>query len=279
MSTAGPPGGDGDRKPASLAEQQQALVRALWQPRHLDAIEFMAAYAHSGGAAALKHLERGLKAYRSNGHELARRALSAAYPVVEQLLGEENFVALARYFWQSHPPERGDLAQWGGLLAGFIAGLPDLSGAEPYLADVARAEWALHGVQTAADAPVDTASFALLGTCDPASITLVLSPGCLCLSSAYPVASIVLAHSQGEPSIEEVGARLRDGVAEAALVWRHGLKPCLRLAAPGEGAFIDSLQEKRSLLDSLAAAPKLDFNAWLAPAVQTGLLVRAHPVT
>lgn len=258
---------------AALGEQQQALLRALWQPRHQEAIDSLA-----GGAALAQgeQWRRGLLAYRSNASELAQRALAGAYPVVAQLLGEDNFGALARQLWLAYPPHRGDVAQWGRALAAHIESVPGLRDEEPYLGDVARVEWLLHVAATAADAAVDMASLQLLATHDPASLGLVLSEGAACVVSRYPVASIIGAHLDGEPALEEAGRRLRAGMAETALVWRAGLKPSVRSAAPGEAPFVAALQEMRSLADSLAAAPDLDFSQWLAPAVQSGLLVAAR---
>lgn len=262
----------------SLAEQQDALLQALRQPRHDGAIAWAASrgglMADAGGA----QWRRGLTAYRSNAHELARRALAGAYPAVAQLLGEDNFAGLARSLWAAQPPGRGDIAQWGAGLADHIESLPALIGEEPFMADVARVEWLLHVAATAADAQLDVPSLQLLAAQDPAGFTLVLSPGAACVASPYPVATIVNAHIAGRPSLEEAGQRLRDGRAETALVWREGFKPRLREALAGEAAFIAALQERRSLADSLEAAPRLDFGRWLAPAAQEGLLVAVAPL-
>ncbi|MEO5669806.1 MAG: hypothetical protein ABIR26_03855, partial [Ramlibacter sp.] len=154
--------------------------------------------------------------------------------------------------------------------------LPQLAG-EPYLADVARAEWALHSLTTAADAPQNAASFSLLTERDPAKIALVLAPA-RCIASAFPVASIVTAHLEGDPALEEAGRRIREGAAETALAWRQGLRPRLRCALPGEGKFIAALQGRASLADSLVLAEELDFNRWLALAAQSGLLLAAAPL-
>jgi hypothetical protein len=255
----------------SLREQQEALLRALWSPRHEDAAE-----SWSANAAGLANgWRRGLVAYRSNAHELAPRALAGAYPVVAQLLGEDNFKPLANALWRSTPPSRGDLAQWGGGLADLIESLPDLRDEEPYLADVARAEWLLHEAATAPDGALDAASFQLLAQHDPAALTLVLCPGAAVLSSAYPVVSVINAHVQQEPSLEKAGQRLRDAMAESALVWREGAKPQLRECAPGESVFVGALLNRQSLADALQVAPELDLNGWLVTAARSGLLLRA----
>jgi hypothetical protein len=255
---------------SALAQQQQALLQALWASRPDAAL-----------AAAQSHLlagplhERGLRAYRSNGRLLAERALAGAYPVVAQMLGEENFGPLAQQLWLRHPPMRGDLAQWGGALAALIETLPDLAEQEPYLADVARLEWALHQAATARDSVLDIESFALLQTHEASQLTLCLVPGSCCIASAWPIASIVLAHREDSPSLDEASARLRDRIAETALVWRHGLKPRMRQIVPEEVPFVLALQEGRALSDALERAPALAFDQWLAPAVQCGLVTGA----
>ncbi len=236
----------------SLAVQQQALLAALWAPRPAEALAVLGDTALAGPTR-----ERGLRAYRSNGRALAQRARAAAHPALAALLGEENFAALAHQLWLRHPPACGDVARWGAELPALIKSLPDLAEEEPYLPDVARLEWALHQAATAADAAVDAASFALLAAHEPGQLVLRLAPGTCCLASAYPVVSIVQAHLQGTPSLEEAGARLRGGVAETALVWREGWKPRLRTLAPQEAAFIAALQESRPLADALQAAPAL----------------------
>jgi hypothetical protein len=260
----------------SLAAQQQALLQALFLPRHADAIKMVAVHAGPQRAGGQKHLERGLLAYRSNGHALAQRVLAAAYPVVAALMGAESFDGLSRHFWQHAPPARGDMAQWGEALAAFIESLDELARAEPYLGDVARVEWALHAAATAADGEADLASLGLLQTTDAAALSLRLCPGARTVSSLFPVLSIVLAHTGETLSLGEAGERLRSGLAETALVWRQGLKPALRQAQPGEALFIDALQQGDSLDHALAAAPGFDFAAWLAPAVHTGLLLGAR---
>lgn len=262
-----------------LAAQQQALLMALLLPRPTDAIKTIAVHAFTAGAGGQKQLERGLQAYRSNGHALAQRALSAAYPVVEALIGQEGFEALSRHFWQRFPPARGDMAQWGEALADFIESLDQLAREEPYLGDVARVEWALHLAGTAADGEADLASLGRLQTMAPDELTLRLCPGASALPSVFPVLSIVRAHTGETLSLQEAGERLRNRVAETALVWRQGLQPALRQAQPGEAAFMAALQQGQSLQGALSAAPDLDFAAWLAPALHTGLLLGAYPLS
>lgn len=256
----------------ALARQQQALLHALWLPRPGDALDAVAPHVADAAAPGLL---RGLRVYRSNGRALACRALAAAYPVVAQLLGVAAFDALAAGFWLRHPPRRGDLAHWGAELAPHVQALPGLAGEEPYLADVARIEWALHAAASAVDRTRDTASFALLMEHDPARLRLALCAGAACVESAWPAASIVLAHLEGEPTLQRAGERLRRCVAESALVWRDGLRPRVRLLDAAEVPLVLALLRGDSLQAALDAAPRLDFNQWLAPAVESGLVLGA----
>jgi hypothetical protein len=176
------------------------------------------------------------------------------------------------------------LAQWGGELSGFMAGIAALQ-TEPYLSDVATAEWALHMAATAADQAADFATFALLTEHDPNALTLQLAPGTALVHSDYPIASILNAHLHDSPSFDEVGQKLRKNVSETALIWRQGLRPMVSNCSAGETAFIRQLLSGKSLLAALEtpletpftdeSAP-FDFNAWLPQAVQSGLLLGAR---
>jgi hypothetical protein len=260
---------------SALAEQQQALLQALWAARPDEAAASLRGHLVFDGAPAWQRSVRGLRAYRSNGRELAQRALAAAYPGVARLLGDAHFGPLARSLWLAHPPERGDVAQWGGGLPAHIEHLAELAEAEPHLADLARVEWALHRIATAPDGAADPASFVLLAQHDPALLALRLAPATACIESRWPVASLHAALSDADAAALD---RCWEQPGETALVWRDGLRPRVRPAHPGEPAFIAALQDRRSLLDSLEAAPGLDLARWLAEAAQTGLLLAAEPL-
>lgn len=249
----------------TLALQQQAFLQALFGPWDDGALHGLAAHTDARRV-------RGLLAYRSNAQALAERALSAAYPVLAQLIGNESLAALACAFWYAHPPQRGDVAQWGGELAGFIEAAAQLAD-EPYLADVARVEWALHQAATVADRPVDPVSFHLLTQRNPAHISLVPAAGLALFNSTWPVASIILAHQDAAHDFEDARHRLCGAVPERVLVWRQGFKPLLREAAPDEAVFLEALQNGASLMDALEQAATLDFSHWLGAAVRDALIV------
>ena len=255
----------------ALAEQQQALLDALFAWPSQEASQRLSTYAGGVGASP----KRGLQAYQANGHMLAERALRAAYPVLAQMLGDASFADLARAFWHAHPPLRGDITQWGQALTDFVFGSAQLQDV-PYLPDVARAEWALHGCATLPDRDADLGTLALLTSEDPQCLSLELAPGLATLSSAWPLASLVLAHREGQPTVAEAGALLRAQVAQDVVIWRSGWQPQLRLALPGELVLLRTLQFGAALGPAVDASAGLDFAQWLPLAVQTGLVLRVR---
>ncbi len=158
--------------------------------------------------------------YRNNVLLSLIEALADTYPVVRQLVGDAFFHALAAEFVRRHPPVSPVLAHYGGGLAGFIAGFAPAASV-PYLADVARLEWAyveaFHAADSLAMAPQALAE----RLADPARLAasrLQCVPSVRLIRSAYAVASIWQAHQTGD----EV-AHFDPGRPEAALVVRPAL--------------------------------------------------------
>lgn len=267
--------------PSPLMAQQAALLKALVAPPgHTDAA-VADLHAHLDPADAFA--SRGLQVYQANGHALAERCLRAAYPVIEMMLGSDNFNALARDLWHCEPPTRGDLTRWGETLPAFLDrndALVDV----PYLPDVARAEWAYHAIASASDATPDPASFARLGTGDTIGLTLTLAPGTTLINSTYPVATLVLSHRFQQPSLADAAQKIGARVAESALIWRNGLRPCLSLIPPVEAALIHSLLRgldvptalDAALAGEVSDAESFDFPHWLTQAVSLGLVTGVH---
>jgi hypothetical protein len=271
---------------ASLQQQQQALLRALFARPRSDT----AALARQKLDALLDtqggQTDRGLMAYTANGHALAERTLLTAYPVIAALLGGKNFTAIARDLWHRHPPTQGDLAQWGNALPDMLANNEQLADT-PYLADVARTEWALHRAAGAADAVTDLPSFARLSSEDPEGLALTLAPGTAVVRSRHPVATLVMAHLYPQPSLAEAASRLREGVPENALVWRNGLRPQVAMCSPAAALLIESLLAGGDLPQALDASTQtgaqdacpFDFSSWLNDAVTHGLVIGVHSLT
>lgn len=250
------------------ALRQQMLLRALLG----DARPAVVGGWMREPSTSPERFTRGLKAYQANAGALAERALAAAYPVLQQLIGEESFAALARVFWRQQPPQRGDMALWGEALPAFVEAADQLAD-EPYLADVARVEWALHAAASAADGPQAPQGLHRLAEAEPERLRFAFVPGTALVRSPHPVASIWLAHQDAAVDDEQRFAPVRrafaEGRGETAFIVREGLKPALHAMDAAETGFVQSLMDGKSLHEALSRnGAEFDFSAWLARALQ-----------
>jgi hypothetical protein len=244
------------------ALRQQMLVRALWRDD--------AALQGWVRAPARANTAQGLAAYRANAGALAERALRSAFPTIAALVGDESFAALARHFWQRHAPHSGDVGAWGDALPAFIADSPQLAD-EPYLADSARLDWALHCASRAADmadAPDLPHRLAALAEADPSDVRLQLAPGAAVLSSRFPIVSIWQAH-QGRLPFDAVRAAFESARGEHAFAWRDaGFVLQVEALSRADAAFTRAVLDQRTLAAALdAAGDDFAFDRWLARAL------------
>ncbi len=153
---------------------------------------------------------RRLALYRGNIVAHASRALQAAYPVLEQIVGAEFFAGMSRAFWKAQPPQSGDWNEYGQAMADFLQHF-EPAAAMAYLPDLARLEWAVHRATYSADSPAITA-------CDDAP-ALLQRPGTTVLASLYPIADIWHAH-QLDASITLAEITWEP---QGAIVFRNGM--------------------------------------------------------
>lgn len=243
------------------ALRQQMLLRALWRDARPGVV---AGWMRDGPRFA-----RGLQAYQANAGALAERALGAAFPTVLQLVGDESFAALARTFWRGHPAERGDIAEWGAGLPGFIEADAQLAD-EPYLADVARVDWAVHRSERAADGTAVPEGLDRLAGADPARLRIVLQPGTAIVASRHPVVAIWQAHrSDAADRFAPVREAFAAGRGENALVTRDGWRADVRAVDAAGARFIAALLAAQPLSVALAeAGDGFAFEPWLLDALQ-----------
>ena len=250
------------------AARQQALLEAFATP---DADPSRLALRETGARAA-----RGLEAYRANAEAIAERALAAAFPTVQAMVGADAFRYLARDCWRAHPPRRGDLGEWGAEFPAWLAAQAALA-EWPWLADSARLDLALHRCERAADAVFDAASLARLETTDPAQLWLQLMPGIALLRSDWPIASLHAAHQleadAAEPAFEAVREAIAAARGESALVARAGWRAVVHRLDPASADWTQSLLDGENLDAALARAGiGFDFAAWLTRALRTSWL-------
>lgn len=193
--------------------------------------------------------------YRNNVMVSLIDALADTFPVVEALVGEEFFRAMARVFAQANPPRSRLMVYYGDTFADFVASFPPAAPV-PYLADVARLEMARVRAYHAADvAPIQTEALqaALADPEQLVSLRLHVHPSVQVIDSSFAVVSLWAAH-QGALCIGAVDP----DVAQTALVFRHGLDVDTLELPAGEGQFVRTLQAGKSLRDAAGAAGSSD---------------------
>jgi hypothetical protein len=134
--------------------------------------------------------ERRLDVYRNNVHLSLREALAANFPIVQQLVGEAFFSAVAQVFLKTHLPDQAGLIGFGKAFPDFLEGFEPAQSL-PYLPDVARFEWAW--ICTAKSADAVTLKPDRLGRVTPdriADLQFILHPSCRFVSSQFPVVSL-----------------------------------------------------------------------------------------
>lgn len=202
--------------------------------------------------------------YRGNVFANARKALAAAYPIIEKLVGSEFFDGLAREYSRRSPSIAGDLNEYGQAFPEFLDTFPHVQDL-PYLPDVARLEWAIHRAHYAADAvPLDLDRLAGLAPEDQGALRLRLHPACGLLTSQWPLARIWEVHRDdftGDPRV------VFDSATHHCLVHRPQWRVMVGALDAGALAFLACVQAGRSLEDCVARALAEDASFDLGPAL------------
>ncbi|MBB5189773.1 hypothetical protein HNQ50_000483 [Silvimonas terrae] len=182
--------------------------------------------------------------YRGNVAANRGSALQAGFPTVMALVGVSYFDALALAYQQAQPSVSGNLHDDGVALADFIAGFAPAQSL-PYLADVARLDWAVHRAHFAADVP--PADLTPLQSLSPAEFGLVrlsLHPACTVVQSgAWPIHAIDRMHHAGPPAQLDAGG-------ESVLVLRDEI----HLLDAAAARLIDTLQQGLNINAACEAA-------------------------
>lgn len=211
------------------------------------------------GAAA----GRRFSIYRNNVVVGLTEALAANFPVLERLLGADDFRGMAGDFVRRHPPRSRILHEYGDLLPAFLAAAPQLR-ALPYLADVARLERARLVAYHAADAaPLDGAALGGLSPDALAGLRLAPHPAAQLLRSPYAIVAIWEANRPGRAPQPVDGAQ-----PQVALVTRPVETVELYALADDTAAFIEALMRGETLAEAAgdAASRSADFD--LAAAIR-----------
>jgi len=217
---------------------------------------------------------RRFNVYRNNFYASLIDVLAGRYPVVQRLVGEEFFRAMAKVYVDQKPPRSAMILAYGGGFSDFLAEFPPVADV-PYLPDIARLEWARHTAYHAADAtPLGAEDFAGVPAEHVAALTLTLHPSLTVVSSRYPIVAIWQTNmfdDEVRPVSAEVGS-------EDAMIARPHLTVEVRKLPPGAAAFINALTDGQTLGGAAeraaAADERFDLAGNIAGLIDAGVIVR-----
>ncbi len=208
--------------------------------------------------------ERRFGVYRNNVKASLAAALAARFPVVERLVGEEFFTAMALVFVERHPPHSPVLAEYGSAFADFLEGF-DPAADLPYLPDIARLEWSRNVAFHSADA--GAADIGRLAALPPEALDSVgfgLHPAMAIIASPWPIVSVWTTNTHD--ATPEAPA---DWTAETALVTRPHLDVLVQRLPPGTALLVAELAQGVALGVAADAVSRAHEGFDLATALST----------
>ncbi len=198
-------------------------------------------------------------AYRNNVHSGLRKALGETYPVVKRLVGPAFFDAMAEKFIAKELPASPVLTEYGEefalLIDEFCSGLSQV----PYLADIARLEWAQQCSYHEAEAePINPQALAAMAPADVNATTFQLHPSLRLLQSPWPIHAIW----ETNRSDEQVRPVELKGGGQSLMLLRPQAQVNIHHLLPGGFEFILALQNGESLgtASKLALANETEFD-------------------
>jgi hypothetical protein len=181
-------------------------------------------------------------------------------------VGEAFFHEAATRFARADPPACGDLNRFGGGFGDFLAGYAPAS-AMPWLADVARLEWACHEASLAGDGdPLDFAALARVGPEAQGDLCFSLHPSARMVRSTWPILAIWEANQPDRDGTPE-----RDGGEDCVLVWREAGEVRAVTLEPSQAVFIETLA-MGGCLEAAAGEEDWDLPGFLARLARHGVL-------
>lgn len=181
--------------------------------------------------------------YRNNVASSLTEALEISFPVIQKLIGAQNFKALSGVFLRQHPPKVPMLSQYGDEMPGFLEGFKPLQNIG-YLPDVARLEQAIRTSYHAADAaPIDPGTLQSLTPEEMAAARFAFAPSARLVRSPWPIHGIWTFNMEdGAPKPQNRG--------ESVLILRAEFDPELHLLSEAAAECIAALMAGASLSDA-----------------------------
>lgn len=245
-----------------LAERQRDFAAALLDAR----TDVPAGLVGPDGMPSARRFN----VYRNNVVVGLSESLKVTYPAVCRIVGEEFFLAMARVYVTADPPRSPMLLQYGSGFPDFIGRFAPAANL-PYLADVARIEWAWKEAFHAADAtPLSPAVLAEIPQERLGDLRLRLHPSVQLVTSQYPALTMWRMNvGDGVPRPVDLASG-----GEDCLVVRPAADVEVRFVPPGGAAFVRRLGAGAPLGEAAQAghdaAQSFDLSANLAGLISAG---------
>lgn len=224
-----------------LPELQHDFINAIFDPN-----QRAAAAARVKPHGALDAAQR-VGIYRNSVHGILWQYLGSLYPVCQQLVGETFFEAVCDQYIDQSPPTRPFLAEYGDGFAAFLRQHPSLT-EMPWIADVARLEWARHQAWNAVNQPAgDFSQLAALDAGQQECLTLHTPDSAHLLQSPYAIHQVWLAHQPEDHPEKLPLERIPIQQETAVLVWRTGRRLQQVLLEQQAWAFLTAVQQRATL--------------------------------
>lgn len=187
--------------------------------------------------------EARLRIHRHHVAHSLGSALAATFATVHALVGEAFFRSMAQRFIGQTLPTQPVLAEYGAGFPAFVAGY-EPAASLPYLADIARLDWALNvAFHSPMGRRLAAADLARIAAERLPSLSLDLPEGATLIGSRYPLDRI---WNAAQPGATADTVDLSDGRADL-LVLRRSEDAAFIVLAAGEAAFVVALIEGTSL--------------------------------
>ncbi len=206
-----------------------------------------------------------LQIYRNNIIGSLTKAMQLTYPLIVILTGENFAASMMRSFIQENPPREACLARYGAGLDRFIEAFAPARSL-PYLADIARLEWAMNeSFYAPDDSPLSPADLQSIPHSEPADMTLRLRSSVKLLESCWPLLVIrefCLRENRDESEtldLDQGGCRI--------MVYRPALSVEVSSVDLAEFKFLHGIQAGKALgsivESTLQTHPDFDFQGFL----------------
>ena len=233
---------------------------------------------HNAPGPVLEHVEsargareRRLRVYRTNVINSLTDVLAAAYPVVQRIVGDRFFRAMAQSFIESHPPLEPVLYRYGESLPEFLAAYEPGQNL-PYLAAIARLEWARVTAYFAADAePLDPQRLSEVEPHKLERVTFHVHPSLQVITASHPVFEI---WQVNQPHVANV-PRVDLARPESGIVFRRGHEVVQRPTPDSAATWLNAILAGEALgraTEQAAKEENFDLQDALRQALADGIL-------